>query len=261
MPGAARSCRYVLELGFAGGFAIVGTVTVEERRGLERQLGGAEIRRAVGENEIVRGDVAFGRSVDLHHHVDAGHARVDGALDQADERLVAAYRRRGLLLAQSLFSPPLDQAHFRNPKFVPGQGYFGASYLVNGHNDNEGAEYYGMSYRLLVMRPGNRLREMRKAAGVTQKALADATGVTQGAISNLENGTRPLTIEWMRAFARVLGCAAADLLDSGDNPDRLSDEERELVQRYRAASQQERQTLSRVAEAVVPFTPAEDQAA
>lgn len=110
-----------------------------------------------------------------------------------------------------------------------------------------------MAYRLLVMRPGNRLREMRVKAKVSQKALALATGVTQGAISNLENGKRALTVEWMRAFARALGCAPADLLDEQDNPYRLQDDEREFVRIYRAASAEDKEKLQRVTEALVGY--------
>lgn len=109
------------------------------------------------------------------------------------------------------------------------------------------------------MRPGNRLRELRKAAELTQQELADVTGVSQAAISQLENGERSMDIAWMRTFARALKCAAADLLDPEDNPDRLDGQERALVTRYRKADTAQRQTLERVAAAVVPLEDAEDQ--
>jgi transcriptional regulator with XRE-family HTH domain len=104
-----------------------------------------------------------------------------------------------------------------------------------------------MSYAVLVMRPGNRLRDMRKAAGLTQAELADRVGASQEALSNYENGRRPLTLEWMRIFARELRCNVADLLDDADNPDRLDAEERELVHRYRSADELQREMIGRVA--------------
>lgn len=111
---------------------------------------------------------------------------------------------------------------------------------------------------MLFMRPGNRLRELRRQAGLKQTELAERTGVSQPAISQLENGTRSMDIAWMRTFARALGCAPADLLDPEDNPYLLDDHERELLDRYRHADQAQRETLERVAKAVVPR---EDEAA
>lgn len=119
-----------------------------------------------------------------------------------------------------------------------------------------------MSFSLLFMRPGNRLRELRKAAKLTQAQLAEITGVSQPAISQIENGTRSMDIAWMRTFARALGCAPADLLERADNPDLLDEHERALIERYRQADDRQRETLERVAAAVVPIDePAEDQAA
>lgn len=94
---------------------------------------------------------------------------------------------------------------------------------------------------------------MRKRAGLNQAQLADATGISQSAISHLENGTRPLTLAWMRSFGRALDCSPADLLDDTDNPDRLDDGERRLVGRYRAAAESEREVIERVTDAVVPY--------
>jgi transcriptional regulator with XRE-family HTH domain len=108
------------------------------------------------------------------------------------------------------------------------------------------------------MRPGNRLRELRRQAKLTQSELADLTGVSQPAISQLENGTRSLDVAWMRTFARALRCAPADLLERDDNPDVLDEHERLLIERYRSADKQQRETLERVTAAVVPL-PVDDR--
>lgn len=100
------------------------------------------------------------------------------------------------------------------------------------------------------MHPGNRLRELRKAAGLTQIELAARTGVTQSSISQIENGNMPLTVEWMRAFAREIGCAPSDLLVDADIPDRLSEEERLLVAAYRNSPPEARVFLRTSASAV-----------
>lgn len=111
-----------------------------------------------------------------------------------------------------------------------------------------------MAY-ILVMHPGNRLRELRKSARLSQGDLAKAVGLSQSAISQMENGIADIGLEWMRRFARALGCTPADLLADQDNPARLSDEEFDLIRRFRAAQDADRDTLLRVSEAVLRFEP------
>jgi transcriptional regulator with XRE-family HTH domain len=115
------------------------------------------------------------------------------------------------------------------------------------------ADYRDTQCSLFFMRPGNRLRELRKAAKLTQTQLADLTGVAQPTISQIENGTRSMDLAWMRTFARALRCAPVDLLERHDNPDLLDEHERLLIERYRNADKVQRETLERVAAAVVPM--------
>jgi transcriptional regulator with XRE-family HTH domain len=110
-----------------------------------------------------------------------------------------------------------------------------------------------MTYPIFFMGPGNRLRELRKRARLTQVQLADRTGVSQPTISELETGLQEMGFTWARRFAQVLGCAAADLLPDEDVPDRLrSDLERQLIERVRHADDLQRDMLERVTAAVVP---------
>lgn len=109
-----------------------------------------------------------------------------------------------------------------------------------------------MAY-LYAMNPRNRLRELRKKAGLTQTALANLTGVSQPAISQIENDETPITIDHMRTFARIFGVIPADLLTEADNPDRLSEEERALLEQFRAADPAQREMIARVAEPLRPF--------
>ncbi|WP_217996060.1 helix-turn-helix domain-containing protein [Sphingomonas sanguinis] len=105
---------------------------------------------------------------------------------------------------------------------------------------------------------GNRLRELRKAAGLSQSQLAERSGVSQPLISQIENadGTT-LDIARMRALSRILECTPADLLTQADNPDRLDDEERELIAMFRAAGSAQREMIRRVAEPLpMPAQPA-----
>lgn len=111
-----------------------------------------------------------------------------------------------------------------------------------------------MAY-IFRMFPGNRIRQYRKAAKLTQAALGAKIGVHQTYIGNLENGDRPLTLEHARRIANVFGVTVADLLDDRDNPDRLSDEERALIALHRRASSEQKEMIRRVTEAVIPYRP------
>lgn len=108
------------------------------------------------------------------------------------------------------------------------------------------------------MHPSNRLRELRRKAGLTQMELAEKAGVSQAAISQVENDTRPLTVDWMRTFARIFGVTPADILGEVDNPHRLSAEEQALLDNFRTADPAQRQMVQRVAEPLPSFTPFTD---
>lgn len=58
----------------------------------------------------------------------------------------------------------------------------------------------------------NRLRERRKAASLTQEALARLANTTAGTINKLETGQRSLTVEWMERLAPPLNCAPYELM-------------------------------------------------
>jgi transcriptional regulator with XRE-family HTH domain len=96
----------------------------------------------------------------------------------------------------------------------------------------------------------NRLRELRKAAGFNQQQLAAQAGLSQATLSQLEQGKVPLSLRWMRALAAVLTCSPADLLAPGDNPNTLSDDERQLIVNYRLASGEQRTLIARL---IVPL--------
>jgi len=104
------------------------------------------------------------------------------------------------------------------------------------------------------MFPDNRIRELRKKAGLSQRDLGEQVGLHQTQIGNLENGGRNLTIEWSRRIASALNVTVADLLGDADNPDRLSDHERELVRNYRSSSAEQQAMIERVAEPIRTFT-------
>lgn len=57
------------------------------------------------------------------------------------------------------------------------------------------------------------IKELRKASDVSQVELAQAIGVTQGAVSRWESGDVKPTIDKLVAIARFFGCKVDDLID------------------------------------------------
>ena len=60
-----------------------------------------------------------------------------------------------------------------------------------------------------------KLKELRKAAGLTQKQLADASGVHISIIGRIERGERDagnLSLKTAADIAKKLGCHAEELL-------------------------------------------------
>jgi transcriptional regulator with XRE-family HTH domain len=96
----------------------------------------------------------------------------------------------------------------------------------------------------------NRIRELRRAKDWSQQALADLVGVSKVTISDLELGKMQLTVEYMRRIGKALGVSAGELLTTEDNPLLPTGNERELVERYREATPDERQSIERVTEAL-----------
>lgn len=99
----------------------------------------------------------------------------------------------------------------------------------------------------------NRIRELREAIGMSQAELARRINVTPPALQKVETGTRGLDQHWMRRIAPVLGATPADLLPIEDNPWALAPKERELIDSYRHAGDEDREKLMRVADVVLGY--------
>lgn len=106
-----------------------------------------------------------------------------------------------------------------------------------------------MTY-VVLMRPPNRIRELRLKRGLSQTVLGERVGLTQGQVGHLENGARNLTLEWMKRIARAMDVSVAELLIDEDNPDRLDPEERQLVEAMRRVAGPARQHMKAMAQAI-----------
>jgi len=58
-----------------------------------------------------------------------------------------------------------------------------------------------------------RIKEMRKAAGLSQEKLGAALGLDQSMVSRLERGQRPITLERLSAIAEALNVSVHDLIE------------------------------------------------
>lgn len=54
--------------------------------------------------------------------------------------------------------------------------------------------------------PAVRLRGLRAKEGLTQRELADALGISQGRLSELENGTRHISVAMAKRIGKAYGC-------------------------------------------------------
>lgn len=107
----------------------------------------------------------------------------------------------------------------------------------------------------------NRIRIVRKERGKTLEQLGEAIGVSKQMMGMIERGDRPLTLVRQRAIARELQCDVADLLLASDNPYALKDDERALLDSYRALDAVGRRTVANLADNMVEWgtPPADDE--
>ena len=68
-----------------------------------------------------------------------------------------------------------------------------------------------------------RLREARRAADLSQEAVANETGLTRTAISAIEKGTRKVTADELVMFSRLYGISV-DVLANGPSPEEDPDQ-------------------------------------
>jgi transcriptional regulator with XRE-family HTH domain len=96
--------------------------------------------------------------------------------------------------------------------------------------------------------PSNRIWELRRSMRITAQQLADAIGTTPQHIGRLEKGTRPLTVEWMRKIADVLGVRPVALIASEQDVARGEEQlyEALLLDSWRRLTEDERARVARL---------------
>jgi transcriptional regulator with XRE-family HTH domain len=128
------------------------------------------------------------------------------------------------------------------------------SYTLTSHCKRVSGSF--VSANVLQFRPmsddPNRIRELRSAIKMSQQELGNRAGCSKMTISDLERGNMELTLTYMRRIAPALGVEIADLLPRSDNPYALDANERKYLERFRVADKDQRETLERVTDAIVP---------
>ena len=92
-----------------------------------------------------------------------------------------------------------------------------------------------------------RIKEIRKAKGMTQSALADMAGMTPSHLSMIENGSRPANTYRLQAIASALGVSEDELFHQ-------KTDEQAIVAAFRLLSEQDKDAVLRMAEALARQT-------
>ena len=91
---------------------------------------------------------------------------------------------------------------------------------------------------------GQRLREARRSAKLTQGDLARAVGISRTSITNIETGRQPLYVHVLMRIAEILGTSPTDLM-----PSRLViSAENDLAPHLKRLKRSQREWVTRVIE-------------
>ena len=80
---------------------------------------------------------------------------------------------------------------------------------------------------------GSRIRYYREELGLSQKELAEKIGVSNGRVSNWEQGLNRPDADLLANICLALNVSPSLLLGIQISPDELSDKERKIIQEYR----------------------------
>jgi transcriptional regulator with XRE-family HTH domain len=71
----------------------------------------------------------------------------------------------------------------------------------------------------LLKRFGQRVRTLRKKAGLSQEAFADKCGLDRTYVGGIERGERNIALRNIEVIARTLGLTLSKLMQDLDDPD------------------------------------------
>lgn len=99
------------------------------------------------------------------------------------------------------------------------------------------------------MELGKRLRELREAKGLTRYQLTQLTDISGHHIKGIEDGTRQPTIGTLQKLIVPLGITLSELFNEGEVT-YLSENERRLIENFRALSPEKSEALLIISDAL-----------
>ena len=84
---------------------------------------------------------------------------------------------------------------------------------------------------------GTKIRKYRELKGISQKELANLIGVSNSRISNWENGINRPDADILAELCKALSVSPSELLGVRLSTDELSEQERKIIQAYRAKTE------------------------
>ncbi|MEW6516690.1 MAG: type II toxin-antitoxin system antitoxin SocA domain-containing protein [candidate division FCPU426 bacterium] len=74
---------------------------------------------------------------------------------------------------------------------------------------------------------GKRIKSLRESRGISQQSLADHLGVVRPTISQIENGSRALSVEELKKVSEIFGVSVESILDLSKEPQVVLEPEEE----------------------------------
>jgi len=93
---------------------------------------------------------------------------------------------------------------------------------------------------------GIKLRQARKAAGLTQEVLADRVGLSRPSITNIELGNQQVPLHMLDSFASVLGMKPCELLPEDTRGQETRQLPKKLADKLEPLPEDKREWISRV---------------
>ena len=93
---------------------------------------------------------------------------------------------------------------------------------------------------------GARIRELRKARGLTTRQLAEMTNISQPVISRLESNTRSADVSYIEIICNALGISLADFF-AADRAD-MDPEIQQLLETAKKLTTEQRESVRKLLE-------------
>lgn len=100
-----------------------------------------------------------------------------------------------------------------------------------------------------MIRIGNRIKQRRKAIGLTQTDIFQECGVSSGALSKIENGTRIPSFILFYRISQVLQCDMEWLItgeSSNSQNNKICKKEEELLDGFRKLSAEDQEEMAEI---------------